>query len=247
MDFINNAKRLKKLNFLHKAAVLIIAGVCILSVMISSTTAWYDFSQRVTNLFSGSGTSQYSAVLTKYEKDVDGNVTDHTVTGAGFYLYKANGDGEDTQIGAAYTTDQNGQIFVDGLASGEYYFYETAPTDGYTYDTSDSQDVKRYDFTASSETSDENNTIHVTAYNKRLYGDLIISKTVENVDGSYLLEEQKNTQFEFTVTFSEDGTYTYSIDSGDGQAISSGSKIYLTHGQTAVIKNLPVGLQYTIT
>lgn len=247
MDFINNAKRLKKLNFLHKTAALVIAGVCIISIMMSGTTAWYDFSQRVTNLFSGSGASQYSAVLTKYEKDVDGNATDNTATGAEFYLYKVNDDGEDTQIGAAYITDENGQISVDGLASGEYYFYETRPADGYTYDTNDSGDVKGYDFTASPETSDENKTIQVTAYNKRLYGNLTISKTAENVDGSYLSEEQKNTQFEFTVTFSDGGTYTYSIGSGNEQAISSGGKIYLTHGQTAVIENLPVGLQYTIT
>jgi hypothetical protein len=78
-------------------------------------------------------------------------------------------------------------------------------------------------------------------------GTLTITKTVVNADESELTQAQKDTQFEFTVTFSDGGTYVYSIDGGAGQPVKSGGKIKLKHGQAAVIKNIPVGVLYTVT
>jgi len=54
-------------------------------------------------------------------------------------------------------------------------------------------------------------------------------------------------EFEFTVIFSDNGTYEYSIDGGTPQSLTSGGSLKLKHGQTAVFPSLPVGLLYTVT
>ena len=53
--------------------------------------------------------------------------------------------------------------------------------------------------------------------------------------------------FEFTVTFSDNGTYEYSIDGGTPETLISGGTLKLKHGQTAVFPSLPVGVLYTVT
>jgi hypothetical protein len=78
-------------------------------------------------------------------------------------------------------------------------------------------------------------------------GSLIITKTVVNADDSALTQAQKDALFEFTVTFSNNDSYVYGIDDGGVQTIKSGGKIKLTHGQVAVIRNIPIGVMYTVT
>ena len=67
-----------------------------------------------------------NAKIIKKDKD-----TGSVLSGVVFDLYRM-GD-PDTKIGE-YTTDQNGEIFVEELADGSYYFVETKALDGYVLD-----------------------------------------------------------------------------------------------------------------
>ena len=73
------------------------------------------------------------------------------------------------------------------------------------------------------------------------YGSLVVGKTVIGSVGD-------DTEFEFTVTFDDGGSYKYKI-SGDTSehTLLSGGKIKLKHGQTATFEKLPEGLGYTVT
>ncbi|MFQ9798487.1 MAG: DUF5979 domain-containing protein [Clostridia bacterium] len=74
-----------------------------------------------------------------------------------------------------------------------------------------------------------------------------MQKLVQNADGSPLSEAQKQQAFVFDVTVSDGGTYTYSIDNGEPQLLTSGGTLTLRHGQTAVFESLPVGVTYSVT
>ena len=85
--------------------------------------------------------------------------------------------------------------------------------------------------------------------------DLTLTKTVVNANGSPLTDEQKEREFEFTVTFYVDdgpleadnlSVFMCSIEDGPKQEIKSGDKILLKHGQKAVIKDLPILKLYAI-
>ena len=77
--------------------------------------------------------------------------------------------------------------------------------------------------------------------NKCKTGVLCITKTVTGDLGD------KNKYFTFTVTFDgAPGVYDYTIGSRTA-TISSGGSLQLRHGETAVIRGLPEGAQYTVT
>ncbi|WP_268872516.1 prealbumin-like fold domain-containing protein, partial [Liquorilactobacillus mali] len=65
-----------------------------------------------------------SVILTKTDSD-----TGKALAGATFDLYKADG----TKIASGLTTDTEGQIKVDNLKPGNYYFVETAAPAGYDF------------------------------------------------------------------------------------------------------------------
>jgi len=81
-------------------------------------------------------------------------------------------------------------------------------------------------------------------------GTLKISKTVDGSLGD------KTAYFEFTITFTggaEGAEYTVATDSADGvqsgnalTKVKSGDKIYLKHGETFIIENIPYGVEYTV-
>lgn len=219
----------------------LIAFFCALSFLFSAvmtgTYAWQN-EQKVLNNVYGTEDTMVSVELVKYEKMTDGTKTENPIANTVFYLYRENGE----QIGERYITDKNGKINIM-LPAGNYYFEEVSPSIGYTFDTdSNGKLIKKYYFTV----DEKENTIIVKAYNKRTDGNLQIRKTVENADGSPLSEIQQTTAFEFTVTFSDGGTYSYKIDDGQKRQLTSGDTLELTSGQTAVFESLPVGVLYNV-
>ena len=71
-------------------------------------------------------------------------------------------------------------------------------------------------------------------------GSLAVSKEVVGDNA----EPEK--EFTFEVTFSDGGTYSYSIDGGEPQELTSGSVLKLKAGQQAVFEGLPDDITYTV-
>lgn len=81
---------------------------------------------------------------------------------------------------------------------------------------------------------------------------LAVSKTIVNEDGTEPSQEQLAQEFPFTVTFSDGGTYSYTVlDDGENVVgsgtLSSGGKIALKHGQTALFPDIPDQVTYSVT
>ncbi len=240
------------LDILRRSISVFLVLLLMLSSIMTGTFCWQT-AQLATNIVIGSVDDPYdppgpgpfpnskTVELVKLEKKADGTLTEKPIAGTEFLLFKENG----TQVGVRYITDENGKITVK-LQNGNYYFEETAPGIGYTYDIQSGQTVTKYPFNVSGSAS---NIITVKAYNIRLEGSLLIRKIVENADGSELSETQKKTPFEFTVTFGDNGTYTYHIDNQleEKYELTSGETLKLTHGQTAVFENIPAGVLYHVT
>ena len=224
-----------------------------LSSFISLTLAWSSLSQSATNAIEGeSRTEEFPARLIKLERDIDGNPTDIRLEGAEFLLFRITTPGDEgypnpIQIGGRLVTDENGQINVNGLLPGEYFFLETNPPSGFTFDVGEhGERITRYYFTI---TGDDELTT-VTAYNRRITGDLIVEKTVRNADNSTLTQEQLNQEFEFVVTFTNlPGNPVDIIVNGETETLSNTNYQFnftLRHGQSAVFENIPVGVEYTV-
>ena len=197
-----------------RAVSLFLTAVFLISSALTGTFAWQSISQTAKNENQG-GAGAYPVQILKLEKDVDGNPTQTPVPGAAFYLFTKDG----VQIGGRYVTDSEGKIHIE-LPSGDYYFEEIRPGYGFTFDADEKGErITRYPFTV---TEGEPDTVVVTAYNRHLSGPLTVQKIVENADGSPLAEEQKQQEFVFTVTFSDEGTYSYRIDGGELQTVTSG-------------------------
>lgn len=224
---------------INRLVSLFLAAVFVMSAMMTGTYSWQSGNQQARNEALGTAKT-YAVELHKLEKLPDGTLTQVPVPNAAFYLYTADGK----QIGGRYVSDSQGNIQVQ-LPQGDYYFEEADPGPNHTFDTENGQRKTRYPFTVKA--GEDGVVTVVTAYNVPLEGPLTIRKIVENADDSPLTEEQKQEVFEFTVTFSDGGTYQYRIDGGPLQSVASGGTIYLKHGETAVFENIPVGVLYNVT
>ncbi|MCL2654879.1 MAG: Cna B-type domain-containing protein [Coriobacteriia bacterium] len=218
---------------------ILLAALFVFSAFMSGSYAWSALNQSALNEAQGEGNG-YPVQLVKYEKLPDGTTTKNPIAGAEFYLYASDG----TQIDGRFVTDDKGTISTR-VKPGTYYFEETDPSYGWTYDKNGAgADVKRYPFTV---LGNETDMVVVTAYNRHITGNLTITKTVQNSDGSSLTQEQTDTAFSFTVTFSDKGSYTYKINGGASQSLTSGGAIQLKHGESAVFEGIPVGVGYVVT
>ncbi|WP_338216659.1 SpaA isopeptide-forming pilin-related protein [Lacticaseibacillus salsurivasis] len=101
-----------------------------------------------------------SVVLNKTDSD-----TGKALAGAIFDLYKKDG----TKIASGLTTDANGQIKVNDLKPGDYYFVETAAPAG--YELNDSQ----LNFTVELQTTTK--VAAVSATNAEKTGSVVLNKT----------------------------------------------------------------------
>lgn len=219
-------------------------SVLLVVVVTTSTLAWQASQQKAVNELTLDREPQ-EVVLTKYAKDKDNAETIQVIEGTLFTLYEKTPKG-DKQIGGFYTTDKKGQIKLS-VPPGTYYFEEVTPSPGYTFDQDEKGKViKQYPFTVTSE--DKEKPIQVKAYNRLSKGKLEVSKQVKNADDSPLTEVQKQQVFTFKITFSDKGTYSYQLAGSDTlYSVKSGETFTLTHGQQAIFKEIPEGIQYTLT
>lgn len=231
-----------------KVISLMLVAVLAVSAAMTGTYAWRD-EQHKTNIAKGGEEQTYTCtvILQKYEKDLDGNITAIPVPNAQFLLFSVKGDVE-TQVGDdVYVTNASGHIILDDLPLGDYYFQETNPGYGYTYDKdAQDEDITKYYFTVT-ESNKAGKITAVTVFNRRIANNISLSKTVVNSGNVPLTPAQLQQAFVFTVVFDDGGTYSYTIGSGAAQQIASGGTITLRHGETAIISGVPVGVQYTIT
>ena len=231
------------ISLVFRGTVLFLAVSLLVVLCIIGDYAWRAETEK-TNKFSNEAAGQYSVILTKVEKDTI-PVDSVPIAGAEFYLYNGSGN----KVGAgSYLTQDDGTIQVPGLKEGSYYFEEVAPAFAYTYDTTADGDlITRYYFDVNTLTVDEDLTVHVRAYNKRVTAPLTITKLVENNDGSPLTQEQLDTAFAFKIYFSDDKIYNYRVDGVGSQIpIASGDLFELKHGQSIVFDAIPTGVQYTV-
>ncbi|MDR2957092.1 MAG: Cna B-type domain-containing protein [Coriobacteriales bacterium] len=220
---------------------VILVIVLFTSLVIQGYSA--TFSTEIVNKFSRNATS--SVELLKCERDQAGNTTDIPIPATEFFLYMKSGqpDQADIQIGGRYVTDAEGKILVTDLSYGEYYFLETNPAPGYSYDSDlEGEDVFIYPF----EVTEANSLIHIYAFNKRQAGSLNIKKTLINDDGSDLTASQKLTEFAFQVNFNDGGRYKYRIDGSALIELSDNGILLLKPGQLAVFTDVPLGVQYSV-
>lgn len=241
---------------------IIIAVSLIFLIFLSSTvTGTFSWYTSVTKVSSFSGTTSYSATLTLFAKQADGSELSEEVLveNSSFILVKMdeNGDFSDTsgqsvsftggiQIGGIYTTDSMGEITADNLTSGEYCFVKISTAYGYTYDMDESENIiNEYFFTLGPDVVDENDSISITAYNRIVTGDLTITNTVENYDGTELLEEQIEKEFTVYIDLDTEDEYYYDIDGGELTLLQG--EIILKHGQSATVYSIPIGTSYTVT
>ncbi|MGN0537320.1 MAG: Cna B-type domain-containing protein, partial [Acutalibacteraceae bacterium] len=223
--------------WLYRTVSVILTLVFVLSCAVTGTLSWQSLNQQTKNEVMGVSRA-FDVRLLKLEKLKDGTLTDKPIAGAAFYLFTA----DNKQIGGRYVSDSNGRIELK-LKKGDYYFEEIDPGTSHTFDQKDGKPLTRYPFSVIGE---QNKTVIVRAYNIPLDGSLIIQKIVRNSDDTPLTEEQKQKAFEFTVTFSDGGTYFYRVNDGELKELKSGGTLYLKHGQSAVFENIPVGVLYTV-
>lgn len=121
--------------------------------------------------------------LTKYACDSSGNETTNILPNAVYELYLSNGE-----LQGEYTTNENGQITVDNLKWGGYYFQEKQAPTGYSISD------KKLSFVINSQNASFEQT--VTAYDKQETGELTINKTIKT---SSLYSAHGNSTFIFKI------------------------------------------------
>lgn len=217
---------------------VVLALIFVGSLVISFTLGWQSISQTTISKARGEANIFIDVELLKQEKQTSESEEIKYIKDTVFYLFREDGE----QIGGRYITDEQGKISVS-LNKGKYYFEEITPSLGYTFDKNENGKITHYPFEVM---GTEKEKIIVNAYNQKLEGSLLISKNIENADNSLLTTEQLDTEFEFTINFSDNGIYSYKIDNEE-KSITSGQTLKLKHGQTAVFDEIPVGVLYNIT
>lgn len=158
----------------------------VLTALLATTAYAWETEQQALNSIREDNTV---VLLRKLEKTADGTVTEKTLPGAAFLLHRVDG----TQLGGPYTTDEKGEIRVE-LPPGAYYFTETAPPDGYTYDWDEAGNtILHYPFTVAEpeEGKKSEEAQLVLAYNRKLISVDVTLPTVEKrVEGQDVPREK---------------------------------------------------------
>ena len=164
---------------------------------------------------------------------------------AQFTLYFTDEDGNRTAIKAIKTTDDDGLVTFYGLAAGTYVLIETISPDGYQENTAEYEVTVLPDRTVLIGGC----TCPYTVRNfleEEPVGSLTLGKDVGGNAG------ETDRLFTFTFQFKlhgeiSEGVFRYTgVNGAPSGPISSGGSIQLQHGQSIIIEDLPVGLEYTI-
>lgn len=218
--------------------VSIMLSFLVFCIMFISVSAWNDTSQHKTNNFNIKGVKG-RVVLQKFgrnEFEVDDVLED-----AIFELYRV-GD-PDEKIGNIYKTNEFGEIVVNNLSIGDYYFLEVQPPEGYDYDYDDLGIIKEYPFSI----NEDNLHVVVNAYNIPIAFNLTVEKIVSNESGVPLSDVQKELDFEFKIYFDSEEKFFYrKNDDPVEYEYTSGSSLYLKHKDKIIFSNLPKGLTYRV-
>ncbi len=227
--------------WLLRVTAVFCACLCLFSAVMTGTYAWQSRQSTVNDIW-GDADTMIPVLLKKMEITPEGERTENPIPDTVFYLYKEDG----TQVGVQYVTDENGEISLQ-LPVGNYYFEETVPAYGYTYPLNEyGEVVTRFHFEVKEQKSEPYDPVELTVYNRRLSGDLVISKVSVNSNGTPLTEAQREELFTFTVTFSDGGTYAYSVNNGPEQTVSSGGTIQLHSNEIAVFQKMGAGVLYYV-
>ncbi len=232
----------------YTKCLLALVSIFLCALLVQGTFAWIHMTQHVNGavLFIH---KTYPVELHKYQRQTDATYTEIPMEDVGFALYKENGE----QVETIFWTDEEGKIYTK-LPVGNYYWKEIYYTTGWGPDIDqEGNTILTYPFEVTEHITEEEPLV-VVAYNLPQLADLEVEKIVQNQDGSQLSEAQLEQAFEFTITFSDEESYKYYISHNDEDPseepqwleITSGDSIYLTHGQVAVIQDLPVGTTYTV-
>lgn len=153
--------------------------------------------------------------LTKVDADKKDENGQHLVTlkGAMFDLYHEDGtivtikdeDGKDKEL-SNLTTDDNGNIIVNNLAVGKYYFKETKAPEHYVLDSNE-ENNKTVTFEIKEK---EVKLVEVVKENMRGLGKIIISKVDAADDSTYL----EGVEFELS---NKEGTFWKGTTNADGK------------------------------
>jgi len=150
------------------------------------------------------------------------------------YKYKINGTGDLKTLDSGKFYLKHGECAVfEGLPVGVYYQIVETPDPQYFTQSTNNQGTIR--------SEEKSNAGFKNTYIGADTGRLEIKKTVSG-DGA-----ETDRAFEFKVTFSVPGTYSYKND-GTGEFISftNGGTLNLKHNQTAVFEDVPVDVSYTV-
>lgn len=189
----------------------------------------------------GSATMLHSGFVSIKKTDAEGGI----LPGAEFTLYNTDASGNASTPRAVRVSDANGNIRIYGLQPGTYILRETNPPAGYYHISLEFVIVVGSNFatTINGRPMSIPSPYEVVNYPRlQASGSLTISKTVAGNGGD------PNKLFAFTVTF-DDAPYEYPYAGSGGAAngaIRSGDTIYLAHGQSITISELPIGAAYTV-
>ena len=142
------------------------------------------------------------------------------LAGAKFMLYQQQPSTDyKAYAETEYVTDANGNIKVDGLPEGNYYFVETTAPDGYVIKMNDDGTAKQYPFTIQAGKAEatvgvdidlgliENDTITPGEGGDIDLGSVTIEKSVLNAAGKTITADG-TTFYAGVFTKNQDGTYT---------------------------------------
>lgn len=194
-------------------------------------------------VFEGSGgklVSRYEPVIGSGKSAVDVNSDINADEIAPFVARAYQGTVPPGGRKYAGKTGKNGRLHLKGLEPGAYLVTETSPA-------KDHLASAPFVFAIPHTTRSPGSMAGIVSYDAEAEpkpvpcGRLVITKTVRGNGGD------QSRSFRFRVTLGAEGSFHYRRSDGTEGMIASGKEITLSHGQSVVIENIPVGVSYEVS